>query len=87
MAGGYEIVNVSQGMMQASWLQEEWKPNMAELEVSVVFDERRINAQTKSDFLTGNGFSMSYYLLDVFTLFVERKFPQQGQGFSKYDEF
>ena len=42
MAGECELVNVSQGMMVASWPPEEWKPNMAELEVSVVFDELKI---------------------------------------------
>ena len=81
MAGECKLVNVSQRMMVASWPPEEWKPNMAELEVCVVFDERKINAQTKSDFLTGNGFLAWYYLMDVCTLFVERKFPLRTRLF------
>ena len=68
--------------MGARWPQEEWKPDMAKLEVSVGFDERKCSNQDR--FFTGNGFSISYYLLDVFTLFMERKFPKQGRVFSKY---
>ena len=30
---------------------------MVELEVRVVFEERKINVQTKGDLFTGNGFS------------------------------
>ena len=42
--------------MGVRWLREELKPNMAELEVSVLF-LRKENVQTKSDFFTGDGFS------------------------------
>ena len=41
IAGGCHLVNVSQGMIGARWMQEEWKPNMAVFEVSVVLDERK----------------------------------------------
>ena len=51
-------MNVSQGMMGVRWLQEEWKPNMAELEAGNGFGERKLNAQTKSNFFTKGGFSM-----------------------------
>ena len=33
--------------MGASWLREEWKPNMAKLEVSVVLDERTMSELTE----------------------------------------
>ena len=55
IARGCHLVNVSHGMKGVRWSQEEWKLNMAELEVSVVFDEKK-NAQTKSDFFTDDGF-------------------------------
>ena len=45
IAGGRHLVNVSKEMMGASWPREEWKPNMAELEVSVVFDNRKCSNQ------------------------------------------
>ena len=41
IAGGRHLVNVSQGMLGVRWPQEEWKANMVELKVSVVFDERK----------------------------------------------
>ena len=56
IAGGRHLVNVSQGMMGARWPREQCKPNMAELEVSVVFDKRKCS--NLSDFFTGGGFSM-----------------------------
>ena len=34
--------------MGAGWLQEEWEPNMVELEVRVVFDERKCSNQEQS---------------------------------------
>ena len=40
--------------MGVRWLLDEWKPNMEELEASVVFEKE--NTQTKSDFFTGDGF-------------------------------
>ena len=80
IAGGHHLVNVSQGMTGVRWLWEEWKANMAELEVSIVFDERKCLNQEQFLYRT-------HYLLDVFKLFMEGKFPNQGRGFSKYDEF
>lgn len=41
--------------MGARLLEEECTANMAELKVSVVLTNK--NAQTKGDFLTGDGFS------------------------------
>ena len=40
-------LGVSQGMMGARWLQEEWKPNTAELEFNVDFDERKFSNQER----------------------------------------
>ena len=45
IAGVRHLVNVSQGIMGATWPREEWKPNTAELEVSVVFNERKCSNQ------------------------------------------
>ena len=61
-AGGYHLVNASQGIIGAWWSREEWKPNMAELK-SALFDKRKCSWKPGS----GNGFSTWYYLLDVFT--------------------
>ena len=47
IADGCHLVNVSWGMMGAIWLWEEWKPNMAELEVSIVFNERKCSNQER----------------------------------------
>lgn len=67
-------------MMGATWLWEEWKQKMAELEVGVIFDKRKYSNQER--FFTGNGFSTWYYLLNVFTLFTGRKFEIQFLLFS-----
>ena len=32
-------------------------------------------------------FQRDIYLVDVFTLFMERKFTKEGQVFSKYNQF
>ena len=37
IAGGRHLVHVSHGMMGTKRLREEWKPNMAGLEVSIFF--------------------------------------------------
>ena len=41
IVGGHHLVNVSQGMLGVRWPQEEWKPNLVELKVSIVFDKRK----------------------------------------------
>ena len=41
IAGGHHLVNVSQGMVEARWPREEWKPNMAELECQKKMLKRR----------------------------------------------
>ena len=73
--------------MGARWPQEEWKPNMAELEVSVVIDERKMMLKSRAISLQLMDFKHDIYLLDVFTSFMERKFPKQKQVFSEYNEF
>ena len=45
IADGCYLVDVSQRMMGVRWLQEEWKPDTAELEVSVVFDKQTCSNQ------------------------------------------
>ena len=50
IAGGCHLVNVSQGIMGARWPWEGWKPNMEELEVSVILTKE--NVQTRSNFFT-----------------------------------
>lgn len=47
--GVRHLVNVSQGMMGARWPREEWDPNMAKLEVSIVLDERKSSNQERID--------------------------------------
>ena len=34
-------MDATQRMIGARWLREEWKPNMVELEVIIVFEERK----------------------------------------------
>ena len=72
-------------MMGLRWPQEEWKPNTVELEVRAVFDKRKCSNQEQ--FLYRQWIFNMLFLLDVFTLFIERKFSKKGQFFSRYDEF
>ena len=78
-------MNVSQGMMGARWPQEEWKLNMAELEISVVFDKRKCSNQER--FLYRRWIFNMISSAGCFYIIFERKFPKQGQVFSKYEKF
>ena len=49
---------------------------MAEPEISIVFDEQKCSKP--------RGISLQV-MLDIFTLFMDRKCPKQGRGFSKYN--
>ena len=74
IASGRHLVDVSQGMMGVRWLCEEWKPNMAKLKVSIVFDERKCSNQKQ--FLP-----MDFQCDDVCWMFLQslwKKFPKQG---------
>ena len=47
IGGGHHLVSVSQGMMGVRWAREEWKPNMEEVEVSIVFHNRKCPNQER----------------------------------------
>ena len=49
---------------------------MAEPEISIVFDEQKCSKP--------RGISLQV-MLDIFTIVMDRKFPKQGRGFSKYN--
>lgn len=73
IAAGDHLVHVSQGMMGTRWLWEEWKPNMAKLKVSVVFDKRKYSNQQQ--------FQRDVICWMILNYLMERKFLKQGRGF------
>ena len=81
IAGGHHFVHVSQRMMGTRWSWEEWKPNMAKLEVCVVFLWKKM-LKPRAISLQVVNFSMWHYLLDVFTLFRE-ELPKTWMNFLK----
>ena len=58
---------------------------MVELEVSVIFDERKYSIHER--FLYRRSIFNVIFPVGCFYIIYGRKFPKQGLVFSKYDEF
>ena len=85
IAGVRHLVNVSQGIMGPRWPPEEWKPNMVELEVSIVSDKRKCSNQEQ--FLYRQWIFNVILSAGCFYVIYGKEITKQGRVFSKYNEF